>query len=77
MIRAQLKKAMTKAANYLYQLSFASRVRDSAWANRLFLGFETFRASSKDTSRKIDLDLVHIDDIPYISETMRRLTSLG
>jgi hypothetical protein len=31
-MRLELKEAKAKAADYLHQLSFASRVRDSAWA---------------------------------------------
>jgi chromosome segregation ATPase len=42
-MKLELKEARAKAADYLHQLSFASRVRDSAWADGLHLGFETFR----------------------------------
>ena len=76
-IRIQLKEAKAKAAKYLCQLSFASWVQDSAWANGLHLGFETFKAWLKDPAQKIDLDSVNIEDIPCTSETIWRLTSLG
>jgi hypothetical protein len=32
-MRLELKEAKAKAADYLHQLSFALRVRDSAWAS--------------------------------------------
>ena len=73
----ELKEARAKAADYLHQLSFASRVRDSAWADGLHLGFETFRCWMNDPSRKANLDKLHVEDIPCTSETMRRLTNLG
>ena len=73
----ELKEAKAKADDYLYQLSFASRVQDAAWADSLHLGFETFRTWWKDPSRKVDLDKMHVEDVPCTSETMRRLTSLG
>jgi hypothetical protein len=41
---AGLREAQATAANYLHQLSFASRVRDAAWADGIHIGFETFRA---------------------------------
>jgi hypothetical protein len=44
----ELKEARAKAVNYLHQLSFASRVRDDAWADVIHLGFETFRAWWRD-----------------------------
>ena len=72
----ELKEAKAKANNYLHQLSFASRVRDAAWADGLHLGFETFRTWWKDPSRKVDLDKMHVEDVPCTSETMRWLTSL-
>ena len=72
-----LKEANAKAANYLHQLSFVSRVRDSAWADDLHLGFETFRTWWRDTCRKMDLNVMQIEDIPCTNETMRWLTSLG
>jgi hypothetical protein len=75
--KLQLKKAKAKVADYLYQLSFASRVQDSAWADGLHLIFKTFRTWWKDPARKMDLNLVHIEDIPCIGEAIRRLTSLG
>jgi chromosome segregation ATPase len=62
--RLQLKEAKAKAANYLRQLSFTSMIKDSTWADRLHLGFETFKAWLKDPTRKINLDMVHIEDIP-------------
>jgi multidrug resistance efflux pump len=43
-MRLQLKGAKAKVANYLHILSFTSRIRDSAWADGLHLGFETFKA---------------------------------
>ena len=67
----ELKEVKAKAADYLHQLSFTSRVRDSAWADGLHLGFETFRSWWKDPSRKVDLDKLHVKDIPCTSETMR------
>jgi hypothetical protein len=36
-MRLELKEAKVKAVDYLHQLSFASRVRDSAWADGLHL----------------------------------------
>ena len=42
-VMLELKETRAKTANYLHQLSFASRVRDVAWADDLHLGFETFR----------------------------------
>ena len=39
----ELKEVKAKADDYIHQLSFASRVRDVAWADGLHLGFETFR----------------------------------
>ena len=42
-MKLQLKEAKAKAADYLHQLSFTSRVRDLAWADSLHLGFETFK----------------------------------
>ena len=56
--RLQLKEVKAKAANYLRQLSFASRVRDSARADGLQLGFGTFRTWWKDPTWKMDLNLV-------------------
>jgi hypothetical protein len=73
----KLKEAKAKAADYLHQLSFASRVRDSAWADGLHLGFEMFRSWWKDPSHKVDLGKIHVEDIPCTSETIRRLTNLG
>jgi hypothetical protein len=72
-----LKKAEAKATDYLHQLSFASRVRDAAWADGLYLGFETFRTWWKDPAQRIDLNTVNIEDIPYTSEAIRRLLSFG
>jgi hypothetical protein len=76
-MRLELKMAKAKATNYLRQLSFASMIRDSAWADGLHLGFETFKTWMKDPARKIDLNMVHIKDIPCTSKTIHRLTSLG
>ena len=73
----ELKEARAKAADYLRQLSFASRVRDATWIDGLHLRFESFRTWWKDPSWKIDLNLVQIEDIPYTSDAIRRLTSLG
>jgi hypothetical protein len=73
----ELKEAKAKAADYLHQLSFASRIRHSAWADGLHLDFETFRSWWKDPSRKVDLNKLHVEDIPCTSETMRQLTNLG
>jgi hypothetical protein len=66
-MRLELKEAKAKAANYLHQLSFTSRVRDSAWADVLHLGFETFRIWWRDSARKMDLNSVNIEDIPMTS----------
>jgi predicted nuclease with TOPRIM domain len=76
-MRLELKEAKAKAADYLHQLSFASRVRDSAWADGLHLGFETFRTWWRDPARKMDLNSVNIEDIPMTSGAIRQLISLG
>jgi hypothetical protein len=76
-MRLELKEVKAKAADYLRQLSFASRVRDSAWADGLHLGFETFRAWWRDPARKMDLNSVNIEDIPMTKEAIRQLISLG
>jgi chromosome segregation ATPase len=47
-----LRKAESKAADYFHQLSFASRIRDAAWADGLYLGFETFRPGGKTQPRE-------------------------
>ena len=47
-MRLQLKEAKAKAANYLCQLSFTSMIRDSTWADRLHLGYKTFKTWLKD-----------------------------
>jgi hypothetical protein len=60
-MRLELKEAKAKAADYLHQLSFTSRVRDSAWADGLHLGFETFRTWWRDPARKMDLNSVNIE----------------
>jgi chromosome segregation ATPase len=73
----RLKKAEAKAANYLHQLSFASRVRDAAWADGMYLGFETFRTWWKDPAQRVDLNSVNIEDIPCTSEAIRCLLSFG
>jgi hypothetical protein len=72
-----LRKAEAKAADYFHQLSFASRVRDAAWADGLYLGFETFRTWWKDPAQRIDLNSVNVEDVPCTSEAIRRLLSLG
>ena len=36
-----------------------------------------FRTWWNDPSRTVDLDKMHVEDVPCTSETMRRLTSLG
>ena len=69
-LKLLLKEANSKVANYLHQLSFASQVRDSAWADSLHLRFETFRTWWRDPRRKMDLNIVHIEDIPYTNETI-------
>jgi chromosome segregation ATPase len=56
----ELRKAQAKVADYLHQLSFASRVRDAAWANRIHLGFKTFRAWWRDPAQRVDLNSVNI-----------------
>jgi hypothetical protein len=66
-----------KDADYLHQLSFASQVRDLTWADGLHLIFETFRTWWKDLARKMDLNLVNIEDIPCIGEAIWWLTNLG
>jgi hypothetical protein len=76
-LRLELKEAKAKVADYLRQLSFASRVRDSAWADGIHLSFETFRTWWKDPARKMDLNLVNIEDIPMTSAAIRQLISLG
>jgi hypothetical protein len=73
----RLKKAQVKAADYLHQLSFASRVRDAAWADMIHLAFETFRTWWRDPAQKVDLNSMNIEDIPYTSEAIRCLLSLG
>ena len=70
-VALDLKEVKAKADDYLYRLSFASRVRDATWANGLHLGFETFRTWWKDPSQKVDLDKMHVEDVPCTSETMR------
>jgi hypothetical protein len=76
-MRLELKEVKAKAVDYLRQLSFASRVRDSAWADGLHLRFETFRAWWRDPARKMDLNSVNIEDIPMTKEAIRQLVSLG
>ena len=75
-VMLELKDAKAKADDYLHQLSFSLRVRDADWVNGLHLRFETFRTWWKDPSRKVDLDRLHVEDIPCTSETLRRLTNL-
>jgi hypothetical protein len=58
-------------------LHLASSVRDSAWADGIHLGFETFRTWWRDPVRKMDLNSVNIEDIPMMSEAIRQLISLG
>jgi hypothetical protein len=65
-----LRKAEAKAADYLHQLSFASRVRDAAWADGMYLGFETFRTWWKDPAQRIDLNSMNIEDIPCTNEAI-------
>jgi hypothetical protein len=67
----ELKKAKEKVADYLHQLSFASRVRDSAWADGLHLRFKTFRTWWRDPFLKMDLNSVNIEDIPMTSGAIR------
>jgi hypothetical protein len=43
----------------------------------IHLGFETFRTWWRDLTRKMDLNLVNVEDIPCTNEAIRRLTSLG
>jgi hypothetical protein len=76
-MRLMLKEAKVKAANYLHQQSFASRVRDIAWADGIHLGFETFWTWWRDPAQKVDLNQVNIEDIPCTNEAIRCLTSLG
>jgi chromosome segregation ATPase len=70
-MRLELKEAKAKAVDYLHQLSFASRVRDSTWADGLHLRFETFRTWWRDPARKMDLNSVNIEDIPMTSGAIR------
>jgi hypothetical protein len=72
-----LKKAEARAAEYLHQLSFASRVRYATWADGIHLGFETFRTWWRDPAQRLDLNSVNIENIPCTSEAIRRLLSLG
>jgi hypothetical protein len=58
-------------------LSFASRVRDVAWADRIHLGFETFRTWWMDPAQRVDLNMVNIEDILCTNEAIRHLFSLG
>jgi hypothetical protein len=76
-LRLELKEAKAKAVDYLRQLSFASRVRDSAWADGIHLCFETFRTWWKDSTRKMDLNSINIKDIPMTSGAIGQLISLG
>jgi hypothetical protein len=76
-MRLELKDAKAKATDCLHQLSFASRVRDSAWADGLRLEFETFRTWWKDLAQKMDLNLVNIEDVPMTSGAIQQLISLG
>jgi hypothetical protein len=76
-MKLELKEVKAKVAGYLHQLSFASRVRDSAWADGLHLGFETFRTWWRDPAMKMDLNSVNIEDIPMTMEAIRQLISLG
>lgn len=76
-VRAQLKKAETQAANYLHQLSFASYIQNLAWADKLILGFETFWTWAKDPACTINLDEVNIEDILCSDATMSQLLNLG
>jgi hypothetical protein len=76
-MRLELKEAKANETDYLHQLSFASRVQDLAWVDELHLGFETFKTWWKDPVRKMDLNLVNIEDIPMTSEAIQQLISLG
>jgi hypothetical protein len=76
-LRLELKEAKAKAGAYLRQFSFASRVRDSAWADEIHLGFETFRTWWKDPAQKMDLNSVNIEGIPMMSGAIRQLISLS
>jgi hypothetical protein len=76
-MRLELKEAKAKATDYLHHLSFASRVRDSAWVDGLHLGFETFKTWWKNPAWKMHLNLVNIEDIPMMSGAIRQLISLG
>jgi hypothetical protein len=76
-MRLELKKAKAKAADYLHQLSFASRVRDSTWADGLHLRFETFRTWWRVPAPKMDLNSINIKDISMTSGAIRQLISLG
>jgi predicted nucleic acid-binding Zn-ribbon protein len=73
----ELRESQTKAANYLHQLSFTSRVRDAAWANGIHLRFETFRTWWRDPAQRVDLNSVNIEDILCTNEAIHRLLSLG
>jgi hypothetical protein len=58
-------------------LSFASRVRDATWADKIHLRFETFRTWWRDPAQRVDLNSVNIKDIPCTKEVIRPLLSLG
>jgi hypothetical protein len=78
-MRLELKEAKAKAADYLHQLSFASRVRDSAWADGLHLGFETFRTWWRDPARKMNLvapQILIVLFLIYLFDNIIQLISL-
>jgi hypothetical protein len=73
----ELNEARAKASDYFHQLSFASTVRDAAWADGIHLRFETFWTWWRDPARKMDLNQINIKDIPCTNEVIWRLTTLG
>jgi hypothetical protein len=58
-------------------LSFASRLRDAAWADGIHLRFETFKTWWKDPAQRVDLNSMNIKDILCTNEAIRHLLSLG
>jgi hypothetical protein len=76
-VMLELREAQVKVVDYLHQLSFASRVRDAAWADRIHLKFKTFRTWWRDPTQRVDFNSVNIEDIPCTNKAIRCLLSLG
>jgi chromosome segregation ATPase len=68
--KARQGDAESRAVNYLKQLSHASRIRDTAWADGIILGFETFHSWWSDPARIVDLNEVVGEDIPCSNEAL-------